>query len=338
MPMRKVSNAKAAGIIALFAISLLFLLSSPTGKYVAQAGQTFNASALVHVTNGTAHAGTFLITTASIRTNPIGSTINGRALIEANPIMLGLAWVSPKQHVFELEEYLGGTTSNIDFQELREQTAQEASSIPIAAALQYLNYSYEYTGDGVLVSGFVDNSTALQYFERGDVITMVNGVTVFTANDLITLVRPLGNASAQFVVLRNNTRTSVDAPVREGRVGVYIVTKNTRIKGERNITVNLTEVEGTSLGLLMSLETISQLTGKDFTQGKIVAGTGGVLENGTVTPIINVRLKLEGAKNANATIFIMPAENYDEKFIHEFPSMRICAVHSIAEAVALLEQ
>ena len=78
------------------------------------------------------------------------------------------------------------------------------------------------------------------------------------------------------------------------------------------IDFNLANVGGPSAGLMFSLAVVDKLTTGDLNDGKFVAGTGTITGDGKVGPIGGITHKMLAAREAGATIFLVPAENCAE--------------------------
>jgi PDZ domain-containing secreted protein len=71
-------------------------------------------------------------------------------------------------------------------------------------------------------------------------------------------------------------------------------------------------VHGSSGGLMLTLTIIDQATPGDLTRGHHVAGTGVILPNGRLLPVMSVREKVLIAERAGADLFLVPAPQQAE--------------------------
>lgn len=115
----------------------------------------------------------------------------------------------------------------------------------------------------------------------------------------------------------------------------YKTTPTTKIKFKK-------KESGPSGGLITTLEIYNQLTKKDLTKGKVIAGTGTIEEDGTIGPIGGVEQKILGASHAKADIFLVPSEiNYEQakKYAKEKNiKIKLIKVKSIKDAIKKLEE
>ncbi len=109
------------------------------------------------------------------------------------------------------------------------------------------------------------------------------------------------------------------------------------------VTINFKKSEsGPSGGLITTLEIYNQLTKKDITRGKIIAGTGTIEEDGTIGEIGGIEHKILGAVSAHADIFLTPGnDNYKDakKYIKEKKlKIKLIKVDTIEDAIKKLEE
>lgn len=103
------------------------------------------------------------------------------------------------------------------------------------------------------------------------------------------------------------------------------------------ISFDTGETSGASGGLVFALEIYSQLTPQDITKGRLIAATGTLSPRGRVGDIEGINLKLIGAAQAGADVFLVPRGNLDE--IEGLPEgMQVIAVGSFNEALDALEK
>jgi PDZ domain-containing protein len=119
------------------------------------------------------------------------------------------------------------------------------------------------------------------------------------------------------------------------------------------VTIDAGAIGGPSAGMMFTLETYSQLTGKDLRQGREIAGTGTINQDGTIGQIGGIDKKVATASKEGAKIFLAPDEskaeakkngdssiNYDEavKAAKKLKTdMKIVPVKTIKDAVTYLE-
>lgn len=99
---------------------------------------------------------------------------------------------------------------------------------------------------------------------------------------------------------------------------------------------------GPSGGLITTLEIYNQLTKKDLTNGKTIAGTGTIEADGTIGEIGGIEHKVKGATHAKADIFLSPSgDNYNDakKYIEKNNlKIKLIKVDTIEDAIEKLER
>ena len=92
----------------------------------------------------------------------------------------------------------------------------------------------------------------------------------------------------------------------------------------------------------LRIKHIKQITKKDITKGKTIAGTGTIEEDGTIGEIGGIEHKILGASKAKADIFLCPGnDNYKDakKYIKEKNiKIKLIKVETIQEALEKLEE
>jgi hypothetical protein len=98
------------------------------------------------------------------------------------------------------------------------------------------------------------------------------------------------------------------------------------------VTVDPHDVLGPSGGLMLALSIIDQSTPGDLTDGVRVAGSGVILPNGRVLPVLSVARKVNIAEHAGAEVFLVPAGQASEarKAAH---AIRVVPVRSLSDAM-----
>ncbi len=102
-------------------------------------------------------------------------------------------------------------------------------------------------------------------------------------------------------------------------------------------SIALERIGGPSAGLMFTLGIIDKLTDDDLTGGRFIAGTGTIDPDGTVGPIGGVLLKLITARDAGATVFLVPADNCAEAVTQIPDGLQLVKVASLTDAMTALD-
>ncbi|MGH3494581.1 MAG: S16 family serine protease, partial [Sciscionella sp.] len=82
---------------------------------------------------------------------------------------------------------------------------------------------------------------------------------------------------------------------------------------------------------------VDKLRPLNLNDGKTVAGTGEITTQGKVLPIGGITFKLVAARDAGASVFLVPAKNCSEAVSHVPAGLRLVKVNSLSNAIAELQ-
>ena len=146
-------------------------------------------------------------------------------------------------------------------------------------------------------------------------------------------------------VKRNSKETEIEVPLFESEgkkvIGVALqYVKDYKTNPKVNIEFEKDE-SGPSGGLITTLEIYNQLTKKDITKGKKIAGTGTIEEDGTIGQIGGIEHKILGADDADADLFLVPSgQNYKDAVKYKKDKnlkIKLVEVKTIEDAIEKLE-
>ena len=192
----------------------------------------------------------------------------------------------------------------------------------------------------VVVERVIPKTPAASCLRKKDKIVAVDGklVTSMSAVTDATKAKPKGSAF-RFSIVRGSDHevttcrtTSIEGKPRFGIIvsfdpGAYSV--------PIPVKYDVHDISGSSAGLMFALQIYRTLTGRNLGPARMIAGTGVLELNGDVDPIEGAREKLEAAKRAGATVFLVPRQNYAE--IKGDLGIDVVPVRSFAEAVHALQ-
>jgi PDZ domain-containing protein len=204
------------------------------------------------------------------------------------------------------------------------------------AALSYLKYP-----SAVTVETVNDPGPSAGKLQRGDAIDGVNGKPVATLDQFTALLK--ATKPGDKVVLdyrRKNSPAGVatvtlgsNADRDYGYLGVAVLDAPW---APFSIDFNLANIGGPSAGLMFSLAVVDKLTTGDLNDGKFVAGTGTIDSEGKVGSIGGITHKILAAREAGASVFLVPADNCDEAKTADEDGLRLVKVDSLGQAVDAL--
>lgn len=277
--------------------------------------------------------GSFHITTVQIR-RPDGSTLSEavKALFTPGKFLVPRSAVYPP----------GGSDEHAE----QVQSAQMIHSEISAGAAAFHALGIEYEPAGALVMDVHPGSSASEILEPGDVVTVVDARPVESIEELIEYIaqhRP--GETVEVTLIRDDatitekvqTVESQEDPSRTA-LGVDI---SQHYRGPIEIIFDAADIGGPSAGLMFALSIYDRLEEGDLTGGKTIAGTGtlDIVDGGgaTVGSVGGIELKVRGATNLGADVFLVPESSLDEARSSAGSSMRVIGVSTFEEAVVRLE-
>ena len=169
---------------------------------------------------------------------------------------------------------------------------------------------------GAEVEGILAGGSAVGRLRPGDRILKVDGQAVPTLTALrAALLKYRVGATVRLTVARG--RKTLDVPIklyhlagdRAPAVGIA-VGQGLRFVLPRAVHFYVSNIGGPSAGMMFALEVYQQITGRNLSRGRVVAGTGELAANGAILPIGGVGQKVATVAAAGARLFLCPQQNY----------------------------
>lgn len=279
----------------------------PTGYVLISPGSAEDLSKLVAVEGADTHGrGKFFLVTVSQQPARLLFAIYG--------------FLHPHIEIESLANVIPPGMQEDEYRQLLEQWMNESKLTAQVIALRRAGYQVEIISEGIIVEGLLEESPTKGILEKGDIIIAADGDPVYLANELISVVqdRRVGDA-VRLTVLRDeeqldpviNTAPHPDNPDLPA-LGVYIRTLHWEPVLPVAIDFQTREIAGPSAGMMFVLEIMNQLSPRDLTGGRLIAGTGTIDINEEVGRIGGVFQKVIAAEQAGAEFFIVPEGNYEE--------------------------
>ncbi|MED7954487.1 PDZ domain-containing protein [Streptomyces sp. BE303] len=234
--------------------------------------------------------------------------------------------------------------------EAKQQNAEEfalSEDHARTAALKQLGIPM---GSELIVQAVTAGAPAEGRLHAGDQIVAVDGTAVADPEGVakavtkrqpgeqvvFTVVPRVKEGSAEPGVRTDITVPTVKSPDSgSAMVGIRPGLKHTY---PFRIDIGLQDVGGPSAGLMFSLGIIDKLTPGDLTDGRFVAGTGTIDDNGAVGPIGGISMKLIAARDAGAEYFLTPAANCAEAGKNTPDGLTLVKAETLDGALKSLEQ
>lgn len=191
----------------------------------------------------------------------------------------------------------------------------------------------------VVVERVIAKTPAAACLHKMDKIVAVDGKTVTSLGAVTdaTKSKPPGTRFAFSVVRgRAHLQTTCRTASIGGkpRFGIYVSFDPGAYSVPVPVKYDVHDINGSSAGLMFALQIYRVLTGANLGPARMIAGTGVLEYNGQVDPIEGTREKVEAAKRAGATVFLVPSQNYND--VKGTPGIQIIPVRSFSDAVRAL--
>ncbi len=194
-----------------------------------------------------------------------------------------------------------------------------SQQVAAAVALRSLGYDVDAEPDGAEIVLVLPGSPADKArFEPGDVIVSIDGKSVATLGDVRDAMQGVAPGSTVTIATRRDgklsnhpveTTAAEDHPER-AFIGIEM-RQAANIDLPVPISIDVASLIGPSAGLAFALDIVDEL-GTDVDKGRRVVATGAIELDGTVGPIGGIKQKTIGAREADADVFLVPADNAEE--------------------------
>jgi Lon-like protease len=273
------------------------------------------------------------------QTHPTSGHLDMTTVSQRDDLSLAEAltlWLSGQQQLMPRDLVYPPGQSREEIDKANDADFKESEHSAEYAALGYLKYP-----QAVIVAAVNDPGPSVSKLQAGDSVQAVNGTPVATVE--------------QFTSYLKNTKpgqpVTVDFRRKNASPGVAQITLGSnkdRKYGFAGLSVmnapwapfvvdfNLANVGGPSAGLMFSLAVVDKLTTGNLAGSKFVAGTGTIKPDGTVGRIGGIVHKMTAARDAGATVFLVPAENCYEATSDKLPGLQLVKVDNLGGAVNAL--
>ena len=198
-------------------------------------------------------------------------------------------------------------------QEVQEENVAQMSGSELNATLAALNFLRKPTTLGVgevTAKGPADGK-----LKAADRLVSIAGTPVTTVKALsAALEKRKPGEAVDIVVQRGDQRLTETVqlgaqPKDPKKPYLGVVATMMAQDPKTDITFNVGEIGGPSAGLMLTLSVIDEMTPGNLSHGEFIAGTGTIAPDGKVGPIGGIPHKIQAAKDAGATVFLVPAAN-----------------------------
>lgn len=298
---------KRIGVAIITFIMLTVLLLYPMDSYVSQPGGAYDLTPLVEVEgkekedNGSFSLMTISLSKTTPMTYAFSKFSSQRKLLPARSV---------RREGEDEEEY--------NLRQKRLMASSQFNAITVAFKKAELPVTIEL--NGVVVMQVLKNGASSTLLKTGDIIREIDGVFLTNSGDFVSLIaeKELGD-QVHLLVERDKeekevTVTLKEIPGGEGRIGLGVQFEEDKaVKTNPEVTIQTSNIGGPSAGLMFTLEILSRLIDQDLTKGYAIAGTGEMLEDGTVGRIGGADFKVIAAAKEGMEIFFIPDDDIPEE-------------------------
>ena len=267
---------------------------------------------------------------------PTSGHLNMTTVAQSDGISLGQAlqlWMSGNEQLVPRDLVYPPDKSRDEIDEDNAGDFKRSEDSAEYAALSYLKYP-----QAVTVQNVTDPGPSFGKLEDGDAIDMVDDKPVANLDEFTALLKKTKPGDQLVLDYRRKDKTLGTATITLGKnpdrdygyLGVGVVNAPW---APFTIDFNLANIGGPSAGLMFSLAVVDKLTTGDLNGGKFVAGTGTITSEGKVGPIGGITHKMYAAREAGATVFLVPADNCDEAKSAHDADLKLIRVENLTGAI-----
>ncbi|MER1955871.1 MAG: SepM family pheromone-processing serine protease [Solibacillus sp.] len=308
-------NNKAKISLGIFFIVLMALSFYRLDYYITKPGGTYDVSDFLAVQQGDEDdEGAFYMTTV--------------AMGQATPITYAMANFTDFYDVVKIADVRQEEEDDEEYniRQLKYMTDSQFNATYVAFNRAGLDYQITYKG--LYVLNVLAKGAADGVLKPGDEIVEADGQRIMSLETFHDIITPKTKGDQiRLVVKRNDklideTLAIKEIPGGDGRYGIGITYSESKsIKTDPKVTVKTEDIGGPSAGLMFTLELLNQLIDQDITKGYEIAGTGEMLEDGTVGRIGGIEKKIVSADKEGIAIFFAPDDEITEAMLEYNPNI-----------------
>ena len=322
---RRVALAAVAvttGVVTALVMYLLFYIRLP--YYIFGPGAAVDLNGVIAIAGHSPPPGSLFLTDVNV--------------LPGRPAYYAAAKILPGFEIIKRDELVPPTmtdaqldTALVDDMKQSQETAEVVAER--AAGLHVPSHA------AVIVERIIPKTPAAMCLVKKDKIVAVDGklVTSMGAVTDATKTTPTGSAFTFSIVRRAEHVVSTCRTARiqgKPRFGMIVSFDPGAYSVPIPVKYDVHDINGSSAGLMFALQIYRMLTAGNLGPARMIAGTGVLELNGQVDPIEGTREKLQAAKRAGATVFLVPKQNFED--IKGTPGIRIIPVGSFSDAVKAL--
>ena len=288
-------------------IAALIVFFVPLPYFISYPGDATSTEDLIDVSGGDKEPGDLMMLTIAQR--------------RATPYFLIESLFLPFSETSSVSDYLYDGESDAQYETRQKLYMEEAQHNATIEAYELADQKVDVDFEGVYVSGVIPGGPAEGKLKAGDRITSVDGKPITSFEGFMKTIQAKKAKTAvpiQFTRKSEDKKTTIrvdqlSKEVKRVGLGIYEPLPISNVTTDPDIAFQVEGVGGPSAGMMFTLEIYDQLTPGDLANGKRIAGTGTVDEEGNVGPIGGAWQKIVAADEEGAEVFFVPSgSNYEE--------------------------
>jgi PDZ domain-containing protein len=233
-----------------------------------------------------------------------------------------------------------GCASYEDSGRLNDELMIQSQDVAKEVALTRLGYAVELLGTRTIIRDVECGGPSEGKLRPGDMVTAVDGMPVSTAEEIAPLVQAHDPGDiARISVERDGEPVEVSVRLgdREGTAYAGVISQTLYDWSfPVDVEIDTARVSGPSAGLAFALAIVDDLSPGDLTGGRKVAITGSIEADGRVGPVGGVAQKAVTARDAGATLMLVPFGEGKQAREHA-GDMKVVVVRTLDDALRALE-
>ncbi|MTB64476.1 PDZ domain-containing protein [Streptococcus sp. zg-86] len=244
----------------------------------------------------------------------------------ATAVQLLLAALDSHSDIIPKQELAGGANSE-EFYRISQFYMETSQNMAKYQGLKLAKKDTSLEFFGVYVLNVTEDSTFKQILNIADTVVSVNGKTFKSSPELIDYVSGLTLGSdVEVGYLSSGKELTAKGKIiklENGKNGIGIgLVDHTEVKSSEKIDFQTGNIGGPSAGLMFTLAIYTQLADPDLRDGRVIAGTGTIEQDGSVGDIGGADKKVLSAAKAGASIFFAPNNPVDPEILKQKPDAK----------------
>lgn len=294
-------------VLAVILVLVAVLGLYPLDMYISRPGGAYDLAPLVEVEGGDeGDQGTF-----SLMTIAIG---------KATPLTYAYSNFTDKMKLLPAAKVRRHGESDEEYSIRQKKLMTDSKTHAISVAFEKTGLPIERMFKGVFVAGVLSEGAADGKLQVGDLIYMINQKQLASKEEFLDeLSTKRVGQRVELQVKRGKQFLPIslllkELPGPDHRVGLGIEFEEQIILfTEPKVDIHTENIGGPSAGLMFTLELMNRLLKEDLTKGYTIAGTGEMLQDGSVGRIGGIDFKVMAADRQGIEIFFAPNDELPDE-------------------------